>query len=67
MQLINDKELFTVNELAKWAGVTRATIYNWMNKGLPARINMPGITRFDFKEVNRWFDENNVGIKLKGE
>jgi len=34
--------------------VSRKTIYNWIDKGLPV-IRRDGITRFDEEEVWKWF------------
>jgi excisionase family DNA binding protein len=51
-------DLLSINELSKKMGVSRATIYRMIKKGLPV-IKVGNSTRFDPVEVSNWLKENN--------
>lgn len=53
---MNIEELLTVEDLMKRFKVTRATIYNWIRKGLPS-AKIEGTRRFKPDEVNKWVDK----------
>ena len=53
------KEL-TITQLAEELNITRRTIYNWIDKGLPHRVEEHGLTTkviLDFDEVIQWINE----------
>ncbi len=49
----------TMNDLMKRFKVTRATLYNWIKKGLPS-IKVGGVRRFRESEVNDWVNNNST-------
>lgn len=49
------KQLMKLNELAQYFGVTRQTVYTWINKlNLPHTSTPGGSKRFDLEEVIEW-------------
>lgn len=58
-------KLLTVNEIADFLKVSRATVYNLVNKkGLPLK-KVGKQTRFDVDEVFDWMEETNNHPKVK--
>ena len=51
-------ELLTVPELAEFLKVSRAQVYNLINKGLPV-LKVGSNTRFDVSDVMAWLKEQN--------
>lgn len=60
------KEMIDTNQLAAELNVTRQTIYNWRNEGLPYH-RLYHMVRFDLKEVVDWLElkgvEKNGSVK----
>ena len=55
------KELKNAYEVADIIGVTAATIYNWVARGLPYTEVSKGTTiikKFDVDEVKKWVENN---------
>ena len=50
-------KLFTPTEIAQIFKVSRKTVYNWINKGMPKETKKP--PRFDLEKVKSWL--NNRG------
>lgn len=46
--------MLTVNDLIKKYSVSKATIYNWIKRGMPYQKVGGKLTRFDEKEVDSW-------------
>lgn len=51
-------KLITINELQEMLKVSRATIYNYINKGLPV-TKVGRLTRFKIDDVIEWIDKQN--------
>ncbi len=59
---IRMKEILTTTELMKKLGVTKTTIHNWINRGLPVlrktpENNLRAINHFDLKTVEKWLEK----------
>ena len=48
------KNLWDVEDLAKYLKLQKQTIYNWLNQRKITGIKMGGVWRFDKKEVDKW-------------
>lgn len=55
------KELLTVPELAEFLKVSRAQVYNLINKGLPV-FKVGSNTRFKINDVMDWLEEQNKKV-----
>lgn len=53
-----DEKLLDMKELQELLGVTRQTIYRWIDKGLP-RIKVNTRVRFNKAEVEKWIMDQN--------
>jgi excisionase family DNA binding protein len=53
-------ELLTIKELEQMLKVSRQTIYEWRNRGLPY-IKIGTRVRFKLDEVNKWINNQNEG------
>lgn len=51
-----DEKLITTKELQDLLGVSRRTIYRWIEKGLP-KIKVENTLRFSKPEVEKWLLE----------
>ena len=50
----------TITELAERLNVSRQTVYNWIEKGMPHEVKYHGLrseTKLDFDEVILWINE----------
>jgi excisionase family DNA binding protein len=47
------EKYLTVNQICEWLNISRATLTNWRNRGLPA-IKIGRTVRFDKEEVKEW-------------
>lgn len=56
------KQLLTTKDLEEIFQVTRFTLNNWREKGLPV-IKIAGNIRYDIDEVKKWVDDQNEGAK----
>ncbi len=55
----------SVDEIAKYLGVRRDTIYRWINdKGMPAN-KIGRLWKFKKDEVDTWAREGKAGEKIK--
>ena len=52
--------LISVPELAEYLSVTRATVYNLINRGMPC-VKVGRCTRFRLADVESWLDETYGG------
>ncbi|CAA66493.1 unnamed protein product [Bacillus phage SPP1] len=52
-------ELKKIQEVIKFLGVSRATVYNLMKKKELPYKKIGGSTRFDMKEVAEWMNSQN--------
>lgn len=52
----------TVKDLAEHYQVTRQTIHNWLQHGLP-HVKVGRVLRFDIEEVDRWVQEQSQKTK----
>ena len=50
--------LYTIKEVMKTYSISRATLYNWIERGLPV-IKNNRIVRFDKDKVWEWFNNEN--------
>lgn len=50
-------DYLNVRELQEMLGISRQTIYRWIDKGLPV-IKVGGLVRFDAKDIKEWMDQN---------
>jgi excisionase family DNA binding protein len=55
-------KLLTVKELGDYYGVTRDTIYKWMQKGMPYQITPSNTRRFTIETIEQWI-ETRKGVK----
>lgn len=46
------------DELAELFGVSRRTVYNWINAGMPVLKPSPGVVRFDVAACTDWMRVN---------
>ena len=51
-------QYLTIKELSEMLKVSRFTINNWRDKGLPT-IKIGQAVRFNEEEVKKWIEENN--------
>lgn len=55
------RKLFTADEISEYLGVSRRTVYNWCDKGMPYfEFPKGGARRFDPKDVSRWMAPRKV-------
>lgn len=55
-----DTRLVTAAELAAHYGVSRATIYNLLSRGMPS-LKVGRARRFRLADVDAWLDAQNAG------
>ncbi len=55
-----NKRLFTDREAADYLGVSRATIWNFMNDGKLASIKLGNHRRIEVNELDRFINDNAV-------
>jgi excisionase family DNA binding protein len=49
--------LLTVDQVARWLGKPKATLYAWRTRGLgPKAIRVGNVLRYRRSEVERWLD-----------
>lgn len=53
--LIMNKVYLTTKELSTFYDVSRQTIYNWTNQGMPS-YKLKGTRRFKLEEVDGWLN-----------
>lgn len=51
-----------VKEVLTVLGISRATLYRLIDKGLPV-VKVGGSTRFDVEKVYEWIEEQNKAVK----
>lgn len=51
---------YTTQELMDYLKVSRHTIINYRDQGMPY-VKFGGLVRFDINKVNKWIEENNEG------
>jgi len=56
------KNYIRVKEMLKELGVSRATLYRLIDKGLPV-VKIGGSTRFDVEAVQQWIEDQNKGAE----
>ena len=49
--------MLSTKELAKYLNVSKKTIYNYRQRGMPY-VKVGGVMRYDKKEVMKWLKEN---------
>ena len=54
----NMSQYLTIKELSEMLKISRFTINNWRDKGLPT-IKIGQAVRFNEEEVKKWIEENN--------
>jgi predicted DNA-binding transcriptional regulator AlpA len=47
-------DVWTIEDVRRHFKVSRTTIYEWMNEGLPS-VKIQGVLRFDEGDVKRWW------------
>jgi len=57
MEVIIILSFLTTKELQEKFKVTRGTINNWRNEGMPFK-KIGRLVRFDYDKVIKWIDEN---------
>ena len=51
--------LLTVEQVARWLGKPKATLYAWRSRSLgPRAIRVGNVLRYRRSEVERWLDEH---------
>jgi len=55
-----DWELGTVEELAKYLKVSKATVYRWVKNGKIPYHQMGKQFRFRLKEIDDWIDDGGI-------
>jgi len=58
MNELPNKALLRVDEVADFFGVTRQTVYNWINAGVLGANKIKGVIRIPRAEVQVLIDEN---------
>ena len=54
--------MMTMDEVAAWLRIPKATLYNWRHRGLGPRSYKVGRhVRYRRADVEAWFDENSRG------
>ena len=61
---MNDR-LITSKELRDILRVSKTTIQNWRDQGMPVAVDSDMIKRYRFKEVVEWLNKKGVRGKLK--
>lgn len=60
MNELPDKALLRVDEVADFFGVTKKTIYNWINSGVLSASKIRGVIRIPRAEVQTLIDESGT-------
>lgn len=47
----------SIKDLQSELGISRMTIYRWIEKGLPV-IRVGGLVRFDAEDIKKWMNDN---------
>ena len=59
MPATGPEPLLTVDEVARWLGKPKATLYAWRTRGLvPRAIRVGNVLRYRRSEVERWLDDH---------
>ena len=56
---IKAKRLLRINDAAKYAAISRATIYNEAKEGRLKLLKLGHSTRIEVSEMDRWIDETS--------
>ena len=60
MNELPNKALLRVDEVADFFGVTRQTVYNWINNGVLSASKIRGVIRIPRAEAQSLIDESGV-------
>ena len=55
-----EKGLLSVDELAVYLGVSRWSVYQWINQRRVPYVKIGRLVRFDKVEIKRWLDSQRV-------
>lgn len=62
---MSEERLLTSKELRDTLRVSKTTIQNWRNQGMPVAVDSDMIKRYRWKDVIEWLNEKGVKGKLK--
>ena len=62
---MENEQLMSVEQVAKYLQLNRSTIYDWAQKGKLPAINLGQVWRFRRAELDAWLEAQKVGAKIE--
>jgi len=59
------KRFFGIEDLSEYLGISKNTLYSWVNQRKIPHYKIYGSVRFDFEELTTWLKERKVEVSGK--